>query len=381
MRPRIRIKAADIALNTPLPFSLYDASGKLLLRAGTAISMPRYLDALLATGAYFDQAEIALSRQAASAKPKAAETPPVFEQVEGLLLNLKHVFSTFAQEAARIDLQKRIRHLAQQLQQACGEDADAALAALHLDQAAPYRVQHQMLCAVIVEIAAREMELAAEERLPLVCAALTHDLSLIAAGDALEHSKAPPTPAQRALIDAHPQRSVAILSGCGVSDARWLETVGQHHERRDGSGYPAGRHGDDIAVGARLLAVADIYGAMIRPRPYRGNAYFPQNALREIFRDQERVDTASAQLTIKSIGMMPPGSIVRLANNEIGVVKSRAAGARPARVHSVYNPAGMPLINPVERDVRISNFAVAGKVNFDECRSAEIIMRRLWTVP
>lgn len=296
-----------------------------------------------------------------------------------MLLNLKHVYSTLFQEPARIDLPKRIRRMAEQLMQACGEDADAVLAALHLDQAAPYRIHHQLLCAAVVELTARTMALADADRLPLVCAALTHDIALIAAGDALEGVRTPLSPAQHAVVRAHPQRGAEMLADSGVAEALWLDAVRQHHEHMDGSGYPSGMRGDGIGRGGRLLAVADVYGAMIRPRPYRGNAFFPQNVLREIFVNQRKYNPELTQLVIRSIGMMPPGSLVRLASGEIGVVRSRGDGPARGRVFSVYNPAGMPLLQPVERDIGNAAYAVAGKVNYDECRSAEVIMRRLWT--
>ena len=126
------------------------------------------------------------------------------------------------------------------------------------------------------------------------------------------------------------------------------------------------------------MAIADIYSAMIRSRPYRENAFFPQNALRDIFLDKTKLDTALAQLTIKSIGIMPPGSVMRLQNQEIGVVRSRGNGATAVRVFSIYGANGMPLMTPVERDIKNPAFAVAGKVTLQECRSAEVIMRRIW---
>jgi putative nucleotidyltransferase with HDIG domain len=60
-----------------------------------------------------------------------------------------------------------------------------------------------------------------------------------------------------------------------------LEIVRWHHERWDGDGYPDGVEGDDIPLGARIVAVADAFQAMIEPRPYRCRRT-PAEALREI---------------------------------------------------------------------------------------------------
>jgi len=58
-----------------------------------------------------------------------------------------------------------------------------------------------------------------------------------------------------------------------------------HHERYDGNGYPHGLKGEDIPIGARLLAVADAYEAMTSPRPYRERTLTHKEALEELERN------------------------------------------------------------------------------------------------
>lgn len=377
MTTLVRIRTSEIALNRPIPHSVYDQNGKLLLRAGTAITIPRYLDALLVNGAFFDQAEVKGGVRAAVPRPSKA--PSAFTQTENLLRNLLQVYAQFSEDAGAADLPVRIRQIAEQLMSACGEDGDAVLAALHLDQVTPYRIHHQVLAATIVELTARTMALSDAERQPLVCAALTHDIALLGFDQVLEGTTTPLTPEQRAIVRSHPQRGAEILTSCGVDDAIWLDAVAQHHECMDGSGYPMSVRGDVIGRGGRLLAIADVYSAMIRPRPYRGNAYFPQNVLRKIFLNRQKYVSELTQLVVKSIGMMPPGSLVRLANNELAVVRMRGDGPSGARVFSVYNSAGMPMLSPVERDITNPVYAIAGKSSNDQFRSAEFILRRLWS--
>ncbi|MBI2308922.1 MAG: HD domain-containing protein [Rhodocyclales bacterium] len=367
----VPVQASEIALGRPLRHSVYDRNGQLLLRAGATIAIPHYLDALLANGLFFDQAEVDGERC-------AAEAPSAFAQAEKLLRSLQQVYVQFAEDADRGDLPERIRQIAGQLMRACGEDGDAVLAALHLDRLTPYRVHHQMLAATIIELTTRTMALAEGERLPLVCAALTHDIALVGSDPVLEGLRTPLTEEQRAVIRAHPRCGVEVLSSRGVVDAIWLDAVAQHHECMDGSGYPQGLRGDAIGRGGRLLAIADVYSAMIRSRPYRGNAFFPQNVWRDIFLNRHKYVSELTQLVVRSIGMMPPGSLVRLANNEMAVVRSRGSGALGARVVSVCSLAGVPLPAPVERDVTNPAYAVVGKANNDQFRSVELIMRRLW---
>jgi HD-GYP domain-containing protein (c-di-GMP phosphodiesterase class II) len=70
------------------------------------------------------------------------------------------------------------------------------------------------------------------------------------------------------LVKQHPQLGHDIVADM---EFPWpiADMILQHHERLDGSGYPAGLRGDEITLGARIIAVADVVGAMTEHRPYR----------------------------------------------------------------------------------------------------------------
>ncbi len=88
------------------------------------------------------------------------------------------------------------------------------------------------------------------------------------------------TTIERNLITRHPVLGYEILKPIAF-DGPVAEVVYQHHERRDGSGYPRGLTGDDILPEARILAVADVVEAMASHRPYRP-AFGTQIALAEV---------------------------------------------------------------------------------------------------
>jgi HD-GYP domain-containing protein (c-di-GMP phosphodiesterase class II) len=69
-------------------------------------------------------------------------------------------------------------------------------------------------------------------------------------------------------IKEHPGKSYELLKGIPF-DGPVLDTILQHHERLDGSGYPCNLAGDDIIITARILAVADVVEAMLSNRPHR----------------------------------------------------------------------------------------------------------------
>ncbi len=82
-------------------------------------------------------------------------------------------------------------------------------------------------------------------------------------------------------IHMHPREGVRKLRNAGYENERMLELIECHHENFDGSGYPAGIKGDNIPLGARILAVAEAYISLTSNRPYR-DPVDPQSACNEI---------------------------------------------------------------------------------------------------
>jgi diguanylate cyclase (GGDEF)-like protein/putative nucleotidyltransferase with HDIG domain len=115
----------------------------------------------------------------------------------------------------------------------------------------------------------------------LRAAALLHDIGKIGVSDRVLLKAGPLSDEDWEPIRAHPKLGVAILkhveslSGC-------LAAIQYHHERYDGTGYPAGLKGDNIPLDARIMAVADSYDAMTSLRPYRQGKFTSEQALAEL---------------------------------------------------------------------------------------------------
>lgn len=378
-----QITSADITLGEPLAFSVYDVEGRLLLRKGIVITMPDQVERIIERRAVMGT-DSAPPSSATPVAPRTTtrivgETSPVFDQIGSLILNLKHSFATALKTPDQIDLASRIRQFAAKIQALCAQDMDSALAAPHLDYVNPYIIVHQVMGAVLTELIARRYGLHEAERLPLVCAALTRDLAQALIQTELDQCDGPLPEALKQAVHAHPLQSVAMLRRAGVDEALWLDSVAQHHERLDGSGYARGLKADVISSGARILAIADTYSAMTKPRIYRNKGRAAQNALRDIYMQKDvLLDGELIQGMIKEIGVLPPGSIVRLKNGEIAVVKQCTSKPAEAHVYTVYDQRGMPLLEPLLRDASRPEFEIAGMVPFSECRAAAVTIKRLW---
>ena len=131
-----------------------------------------------------------------------------------------------------------------------------------------------------------------EELRTLWYAGLLHDVGKIGVPEEILRKEGTLDPTERALVRLHPELGAALLEDLeGLEDAA---TLVLHHQerfdgRRDGSypGYPTGLAGADIPLGARILAVADAYDAMVSDRPYRPGLT-PTAAAEELRRESGR---------------------------------------------------------------------------------------------
>jgi response regulator RpfG family c-di-GMP phosphodiesterase len=98
---------------------------------------------------------------------------------------------------------------------------------------------------------------------------LLHDIGKIRIPDAILQKPAPLTEDERDYMETHTVLGEQMLSGVAFLHGEGLRVVRSHHERWDGNGYPDGREGTDIPLGARVFAVADALDAMTSDRPYR----------------------------------------------------------------------------------------------------------------
>ncbi len=383
-----RIRQADLIVNEPLPWSLYDEEGNLLLREGFVISMPKHVDSLLKRGVFVidpnekeEDESLLISGRSNANKGPAIPDEPSFARIDTLCLALKRVHNQLLAGQIRTDFSGYIQQLAKQLIESADYDPDGLLAAAHLDRQNPYLIVQQMLGAALCAVLSPALDLSPENRLSLICAAMTRDIGLLPIQEELDNRTQPLDDLTRKAIRLHTDQAVAMLKTQGVTDPVWLELVGRHHERNDGSGYPAALSMEQIPVSARLLGLLDSYAAIVTPRANR-KAQFSANALRTLFLDKDKLyDAAHVGLLVKTLTKYPPGSIVRLANDEVAVIKRRTDENGQPEVFSVYDASGMPRMQPSRRDITKAEYAITGMLHIEECRSASLIMKRLWLKP
>jgi putative two-component system response regulator len=117
---------------------------------------------------------------------------------------------------------------------------------------------------------ARRLGLPADEAALLRRAAPLHDIGKVAVPDRILLKPGRLTPEEFETMKEHTSAGARILAGSTSPLLRMAEVIARsHHERWDGSGYPAGLAGDDIPLHGRLVAVADVFDALTHARPYK----------------------------------------------------------------------------------------------------------------
>jgi HD-GYP domain-containing protein (c-di-GMP phosphodiesterase class II) len=99
-------------------------------------------------------------------------------------------------------------------------------------------------------------------------ACLLHDLGKIGVPDAILHKPGPLTPAEREIMNLHPEYGWAVLRLFPDLHLAGMFAL-HHHEKMDGTGYPGRLRGDEIPMGARIVAVVDAFDAIVSDRCYR----------------------------------------------------------------------------------------------------------------
>ncbi|HUK97918.1 MAG TPA: HD domain-containing phosphohydrolase [Gaiellaceae bacterium] len=106
-----------------------------------------------------------------------------------------------------------------------------------------------------------------------------HDIGMLAVPDAVLLKRTALTPAELDEIREHPWLGERIVATVGGLDGMCRQVIGSHHERWDGNGYPRGQRGDEIALAARVFAIADSFDALTHEQPWR--AALPVESARE----------------------------------------------------------------------------------------------------
>jgi putative nucleotidyltransferase with HDIG domain len=211
------------------------------------------------------------------------------------------------------------RQLVEDISDSISRNPGAIISLARLKTADDYTYMHSVaVCAMMVALA-RQLGLDDASTRSCGMAGLLHDLGKVAMPLEVLNKPGKLTEDEFLVIKTHPREGFNMLKASRDVDPVALDVVLNHHEKMDGSGYPKGLKGDQISLYAKMGAVCDVYDAVTSNRPYK-SGWDPAESLRKMAEWVGHFDPRVFQAFVKSIGIYPVGSLVRLGSGRIGVV-------------------------------------------------------------
>ena len=212
------------------------------------------------------------------------------------------------------------QRLVQEISDSVARNASALISLARLKTADDYTYMHSVaVCAMMIALA-RQLGLDEEQIKLAGMAGLLHDLGKAAMPMEVLNKPGKLTDAEFTVIKSHPVAGHKMLLAAGNVHPIVLDVCLHHHEKTDGSGYPDRLKDEAISLFAKMGAVCDVYDAITSNRPYKAG-WDPAESLRKMAAWAEgHFDHKVFQAFVKSVGIYPIGSLVRLTSGRIGVV-------------------------------------------------------------
>jgi putative nucleotidyltransferase with HDIG domain len=197
---------------------------------------------------------------------------------------------------------------------------NALISLARLKHADEYTYMHSVaVCALMIALA-RQLGLAEEQVREAGMAGLLHDIGKMRMPLDVLNKPGKLTDSEFATMRGHPEAGARLLIDCKQVSALVLDVCLHHHEKVDGTGYPHRLAGDQISLFARMGAVCDVYDAITSNRPYKAGWEPAQSIHKMAEWSKGHFDERVFQAFVKTVGIYPTGSLVRLQSGRLGVV-------------------------------------------------------------
>ncbi|MDG2849502.1 HD-GYP domain-containing protein [Vibrio parahaemolyticus] len=218
---------------------------------------------------------------------------------------------------------------------------------------------HSLNVAVIAMMIGRAKGYSAKQLKELSFAALFHDMGKIKIPTAILRKQVSLTEPETNYLKLHTKYGLDLANQIEGFPEPAKTVIAQHHELRDGSGYPEGLKGDEIDELAQIVIVANAFDNLCHT-PIASEQKIPYTALSHLYKNCKHLyKEENLNILIKFMGVFPPGTVVQLSNNMVGLVISVNASNLLFPNVLVYDPSvprtQAPIIELASKDLRIVN--------------------------
>jgi putative nucleotidyltransferase with HDIG domain len=216
------------------------------------------------------------------------------------------------------------KELVEEISESVLRQPHALISLARLKNADEYTYMHSVaVCALMIALA-RHLNMDDEMVREAGLAGLLHDLGKMGIPNKILNKPGKLTDEEFITIKSHPLIGASILMDNPLVSPMVLDVVLHHHEKMDGSGYPHRLAGDTISLFAKMGSVCDVYDAITSNRPYK-KGWSPAESIRKMAEwSKGHFDESVFQAFVKTVGIYPTGSLVRLESGRLGVVTEQS---------------------------------------------------------
>ena len=236
--------------------------------------------------------------------------------------------------------------LVDEIANSVARNPSALIGIARLKNADEYTYLHSVaVCALMINLA-RHLEVDESLIRDIGLAGMLHDVGKMAIPVDVLNKPGKLTEDEFALVRLHPEQGHEMLLAGGDVPEIALEVCLHHHEKYDGTGYPHRLAGENISRWSRMGAICDVYDAVTSNRPYK-DGWAPTETLARMEEWEGHFEPELLTRFIRSIGIWPIGTLVRLRSNRLGIVvgENKADPTRPF-VSAFYSIPGREMIQP-----------------------------------
>lgn len=320
------------------------------------------IDAPLATPVETVESAEAIPEEAPVVQEKASFSDE-FKRAQKIVSHGKEAVVSMFQEArmGKAIEAEAAAPLVEEISNSVLRNPGALISLARLKTADDYTFMHSVaVCALMIALA-RQLGLNEQQVRDAGMAGLLHDLGKAMIPLEILNKPGKLTDAEFDLVKTHPEEGhKLLLEGSSVSEMT-RDVCLHHHEKIDGSGYPKGLNGETMSLYAKMGAVCDVYDAVTSNRPYKAG-WDPAESIKRMAEWKGHFDPAVFQAFVKSLGIYPIGSLVRLASGKLGVVTEQGEQSllKP-KVKVFFSTKSQAYIKPETIDLARSPEKIAGR--------------------
>jgi putative nucleotidyltransferase with HDIG domain len=253
--------------------------------------------------------------------------------------------------------------LVEDISESVNRNVSALITLARLKNQDDYTYMHSVaVCALMIALA-KQLGLTEAQIKEAGTAGLLHDIGKMSVDSSILNKPGKLTDLEFEIVRRHPEEGHQYLLQAGGIGEAALDVCLHHHERVDGTGYPYRLKGEELSLYAKMGAICDVYDAITSNRPYKAG-WCPADSIKKMASwSGTHFDADVFKAFVKTVGIYPVGTLVRLASGRLGVVVDQGARSLLAprlrvffstKSNTYLPPVMIDLSAPGERDKVVS---------------------------